>query len=216
MTQKLQSGRGRGGKRQVIIETTVDLFRRTHDVRKVSVEDIAAAAKVSPTTIYNQFGSREALVLAAAKSVIAEIGRMAEGFIKSDLPFDQKLASIVAGKITIASAASDEVIAKMLSQDRDIAPFIEELFRNVAWPMWRDFLAEGKAQGYINESLDAEVFLEYLDVLRAGFAAKKELIQNWMQNMDKLKQMTRLAFYGFVKKDIDLFGEVSNTPSGSR
>ncbi|XUW99979.1 MAG: TetR/AcrR family transcriptional regulator [Dehalogenimonas sp.] len=212
MTQKLQNKHGRPGKRQVIIDTTVELFRKTHDVRKVSVEDIATAARVSPTTIYNQFGNREALVLAAAKTVITRIGRMAEGFIKSDLPFDQKIVSIVSGKISIASAASDEVIAKVLSQDPDIAPFIEEMFRSVAWPMWLDFLAEGKAQGFIDESLDTEVFLEYLDILRAGFAARKGLIRDWMQNIENIKQMTRLTFYGFMKKEIDLFGSEPNLP----
>jgi len=71
MTGKLQHDLGRKPKREVIIETTVELFRQTHDVRKVSIEDIAAAAKVSATTIYNQFGSREALVAAAALRIPA-------------------------------------------------------------------------------------------------------------------------------------------------
>jgi AcrR family transcriptional regulator len=225
MTGKLQNtitsgnralGKVARPKRDVIIETTVELFRRTHDVRKVSIEDIALAARVSPTTIYNQFGSRDALVVETAKSLIVKIGVMAQAVMQSDLPFDQKLVGIVTGKIALASAASDEVIAKLLSQDKAIAPFIEEMFRNVAWPMWRGFLAEGKSQGFINPELDEEVFLEYLDIIRIGFGAKKDLLVGWKENLGKLQQLTNIAFYGFLKKDINLFGENSYSQTGDQ
>jgi AcrR family transcriptional regulator len=205
MARKLQLGAVRRPKRDLIIETTVELFRKTHDVRKVSIEDIAAAAKVSPTTIYNQFGNRDALVEEAARSLLVKIGAMAEQVMKSDLPFDQKLIGVVTGKIALASAASDEVIAKLTSQDKNIAPFIEEMFRKVAWPMWRDFLAEGKCQGFIDPWLDDDVFLEYLDIIRIGFGAKQDLLVSWKDNLAKLRQLTNIAFYGFLKKDIDLF-----------
>jgi AcrR family transcriptional regulator len=206
MTGKLQNP-ARRPKRQVIIETTVELFRQAADVRKVSIEDIAEVACVSPTTIYNQFGTREALVIEAAKSLLINIGAMAGQVMRSDLPFDQKLIGIVTGKISLAGSANNEIMAKLLSQDKNLAPFIDDMFKNQVRPLWRDFLAEGKRQGYIDESLDAEVFLEYLDVIRAGFSARKELLLDWKQNMDKLEKLTNLVFYGFLKKDINLFGK---------
>ena len=183
------------------------MFRQARDVRKVSIEDIAVAAKVSPTTIYNQFGSRDALVAAAARSLVLKIGAYARQVMRSSLPFEQKLIGVVTGKISLASAASDEVIAKLVSQDKNIAPFIEEMFRSEARPLWRAFLAEGKDQGYIDQGLDEEVFLEYLDIIRAGFSAKKELLLDWKQNLDKLEKLTNIVFYGFLKKEIDLFGK---------
>ncbi len=198
---------GRRPKRQAILDATVKLFRHAPDVRKVSIEDIAIEARVSPTTIYNQFGSRDTLVVEAAKSLMFRIGAMAEEVMRSDLPFDQKLVGIVTGKIALASAASDEVIAKLVSQDKNIAPFIEEMFRTFARPMWRDFLDEGKSQGFIDPELDADIFLAYLDIIRAGFVAHKELITEWKQNMDRLEKLTNIVFYGFLKKDIDLFGK---------
>ena len=205
MASKLQKI-NRKPKREIILETTVELFRQTHDVKKVSIEDIAAAAKVSPTTIYNQFGNREALVAAAAKSLVMEIGAMAHQVMKSDLPFDQKLVGVITGKIALTSVASDEVIAKLVSQDKNIAPFIEEMYRNEARPLWRDFLGEGKCQGFIDPALDEEVFMEYLDMILIGFSAKKELLINWKDNLPKLEQLTNIVFYGFLKKNIDLFG----------
>ena len=198
-------------KRQRIIETTVELFRRTHDVRKVSIEDIAAAARVSPTTIYNQFGNREALVAAAAKSLIVAIGAMASQVMTSDLPFDQKLTGLISGKIALTSAASDEIIAKLVSQDKNIAPFIEEMYRGAAKPLWQDLLDEGKRQGFIDPALDEEIFLEYLDIIRIGFSAKKDLLIGWNENLGKLERLTNIVFYGFLKKPIDLFGNNGKT-----
>ena len=212
MTGKLQKRRtvagfsGRRPKREVIIEITVELFRQTHDVRKVSIEDIASAAKVSPTTIYNQFGTRDSLVVEAAKSLLQEIGHMAAGIMKSDLPFDQKLMGLITGKIAMASGASDEVMAKMVSQDKNIAPFIEKAYREIALPLWRDILVQGKREGFVQPDVDEAAFMEYLDIIRIGFSAKKDLLQNWTQNLELMEKINRLAFYGFLKKDIDLFG----------
>jgi AcrR family transcriptional regulator len=209
MTEELQVATKRSklnrARRQRIIETTVELFRQTHDVRKVSIEDIAVAARVSPTTIYNQFGNREGLVGAAAKSLIVEIGTMARQVMKSALPFDQKLTGLISGKIALTSAASDEIIAKLASQDKLIAPFIEEMYRSAAKPLWRDLLNEGKHQGFIDPAFDEEIFLEYLDIIRIGLSAKKDLLIDWKENLSKLEQLTRVVFYGFLIKPIDLF-----------
>jgi AcrR family transcriptional regulator len=206
MTAKLQNTR-RWPKRQVIIETTVELFRQAHDVRKVSIEAIAATARVSPTTIYNQFGSREALVVAAAKSLIIDTLERSRAILHSDLLFAQKLAGVISGKLDLASKASDEVVAKVMSQDKSLAPFIEEIFRTEVKPLWLEMLAEGKRQGFIDPSVDGEAFLVYLDVVRAGFAARSDIMRDWKNNMDLIEKLTNLVFYGFLKKDIDLFGK---------
>ncbi|PVV83716.1 hypothetical protein DD509_05660 [Dehalogenimonas alkenigignens] len=206
-TGRKLSAAGRRPKRELIIETTVELFRQAHDVRKVSIGDIAQAASVSPTTVYNQFGSRDALIGEAARSLILDTVAFARSVLKSDLPFARKLTGLISGKISRASQAPDEVVAKIISQDRDIAPFIEELFRREVKPLWIELLEEGKRQGYIDASVDPDAFTVYLDVLRAGYAALPELARDWKSNMDLIEQLTRLTFYGFLTKEIDLFGK---------
>ncbi len=60
-------------KRERILAAALSLFQRTHDVKRVSLEAIAREAGVSPTTIYNHFGTREALVAEVAKALLGEI-----------------------------------------------------------------------------------------------------------------------------------------------
>jgi AcrR family transcriptional regulator len=195
----------RKGKREKIVQAAVSLFRRTHDVRRVSLETIAREARVSPTTIYNNFGTREALVTEVAKTLFREILEMARSFIRSDLPFPRKLADIIAGKIDIASQVNSEVLNKLLSQDKGMAGFVDGIFRTEITPMWLEFIAEGKRQGYIQPSIDESSLIIYFDILRAGMAARPELTRGWEKNMPVIEQLTRLMFYGFLKKDIDLF-----------
>jgi AcrR family transcriptional regulator len=192
-------------KRQKILMAAVALFRRTHDVRRVSLETIAREAGVSPTTIYNHFGTREALVVEVAKMLFRQILDMASTFIHSDLPFPRKLTDIIAGKLDIASQVNGEVLNKLVSQDKSMTGFVDEIFRTEIRPLWLDFIAEGKRQGYIDPATDDASLMIYFNILRAGMASQPGLLQDWEKNMPVIENLTRLMFYGFLKKDIDLF-----------
>ena len=192
-------------KRQRILDAAVELFRSAHQVRKVSIEDIAARADVSPTTIYHYFGTRDALVAELAKRLILAITERARQFLRSPLPFPQKLQAIVSGKISLTSAMSDEVVTKMMDQDPGMVRFVEQVYRTEIAPLWHEFLEAGKAEGYVDPDLDEEVFMAYLDILAAGFRTRADMLKEWRQNLPRLEQMTRLVFYGFLRKEIDLF-----------
>jgi len=192
-------------KRQRILDAAVELFRSAHQVRKVSIEDIAARADVSPTTIYHYFGTRDALVAELAKRLILAITERARQFLRSPLPFPQKLQAIVSGKISLTSAMSDEVVTKMMDQDPGMVRFVEQVYRTEIAPLWHEFLEAGKAEGYVDPDLDEEVFMAYLDILVAGFRTRADMLKEWRQNLPRLEQMTRLVFYGFLRKEIDLF-----------
>jgi AcrR family transcriptional regulator len=192
-------------RKQKVLDAAKTLFQSSHDMRKVSLEDIASGAGVSPTTVYNYFGTREALVAEVAKELVRAIFERGKGIIESDLPFEQKLAAVISGKLALTSGVNQEVITKMMGQDRNMAVFIDRLYQNELKPLWQVFLEDGKAQGYIDSSMDVDVFMAYLDILRAGFAAKPEIIVHFNENRELIEQLTRLVFYGFLKKEIDLF-----------
>jgi len=192
-------------KREKILAAALSLFQRTHDVKRVSLEAIANEAGVSPTTIYNQFGTRETLVAEVAKALLDEILEMARSFIHSDLPFPRKLTEIISGKLDIASQVNSEILTKLVSQDKTMTAFVEEAYRTEIRPLWREMLADGKRQGYIDPALDDEALIAYLDIIRAGYSARPELLENFSQNMGLIEQLTRIMLYGFLKEDIDLF-----------
>jgi len=196
---------GDTARRQKIITAAMELFRRTHDVRRVSLEAIAGEARVSPTTIYNNFGNRETLVFEVVKELIRTIIDRNRALVYSDLPFPQKLISIISGKMAIMDKMNQEIIEKMVSQDKNITPFINEIFQKEIKPLWKKMMDDGIKQGYVDPSIDLDMLFIYLDILQTGFRAKPEILKGFTENMDAVKQLTRLMFYGFLKKEIDLF-----------
>ena len=194
-------------KRQKIIDAAIKLFLHTHDVKRVSLEAIAREANVSPTTIYNNFGTRERLVYEVVRALVRERIEVARALFHSDASFPQKLTGIMSGKLDVMSQVNSEIIAKMLSQDRTIKRFIDEIYESEIKPLWRVMLADGKKQGYIDPTLDEEALLIYLDVIKTGFAARADVLPKFQDNTKLLLQLAHLMFYGFLKKDIDLFGK---------
>jgi AcrR family transcriptional regulator len=192
-------------KRHKIISTTISLFQRTHDVKKVSLHDIAREARVSPTTIYNNFGNREALVYEVVKLLIRENIDKNAALIHSETPFPQKLAGIINGKMDMVSKLNQEIIDKIVSQDKAIAPFIDKIYENEIKPLWKEILNEGKKQGYIDLSLNDDALLIYLDVMKAGFASRKDIMQDVATKTNLYLTLARIMFYGFLKKDAGIF-----------
>jgi TetR/AcrR family transcriptional regulator, cholesterol catabolism regulator len=201
-------------KRQQILAAALNLFQRTHDVKKVSLEDIAREARVSPTTIYNCYGNRETLVYEVIKRLVGANLERNRALIRSELPFHRKLVGIIGGKMEIAEKVNTEIVEKLVSQDSRIAPFVDEIFEKEIKPLWKEMLADGKKKGFIDPTLDDEALLTYLEIIQAGFRARPELLRgfNLKENMAFIEQLTRLTFYGFLKKDIDLFKKETEQP----
>jgi AcrR family transcriptional regulator len=192
-------------KREQIIQAAVTLFSQTHNVKKVSLEAIAEAAHVSPTSIYNNFGTREALVYEVVKELAHSNIERNKTMIHADIPFPQKLIGVISGKVDMTDKVNGEIIEKMLGQDKTIAPFIDEIYEKEIRPLWVQIMAEGKKEGYVDQAIDEAAIVIYLDILQAGLKGKKEIFRDFKNNMGLLEQLTRIMFYGFLKKDIDLF-----------
>lgn len=192
-------------KRNKILAAAKSLFNRTHDIKRVSLEAIASEAGVSPTTIYNNFGDRQTLIFEVIKDITRQNLERNRALVHSDLPFPQKIGSIISGKMELTEKMNGEIIEKFLTQDKKIAPFIDEIYKQEIRPLWQEMMADGKKSGYIDTTLDDEAFLIYLDIVQAGLKAKSELFLRFKDSIGLIEQLTRLMFYGFLKKDINLF-----------
>jgi AcrR family transcriptional regulator len=188
-----------------ILNATKALFSRTHDVKRVSIEAIAAEAGVSPTTVYNNFGDRETLIFEFIKDITKTNLERNKSIVNSSLPFAQKLMSIISGKMDLAEKVDKEIIEKLLTQDKKIGPFVDQIYEQEIKPLWLKIMADGKKEGYIDPSLDDNALVAYLDIIQAGLKAKQDLFRDFADNMSLIEQLTRLMFYGFLKKEINLF-----------
>jgi TetR/AcrR family transcriptional regulator, cholesterol catabolism regulator len=192
-------------KNKPIINAAIELFSHTHDFRRVSLEAIAKEAHISPTTIYNNFGTRENLINEVIKTLILDNLNRTRDLINSCLPFPQKLMGIINGKLNMNREVSSEIINKLVSQDKTIALFVEQMYQKEIKPLWKQIVIEGKNEGYIDPELDNEALLIYLDVLQAGFKSRPELLEGIKINSRLIEQLAHLMYYGFLIKEIVLF-----------
>jgi AcrR family transcriptional regulator len=192
-------------KRQKIISAAVELFSHTHNVKKVSIEAIAEAAHVSPTSIYNHFGNRDTLIYEVVKDLARSNIERNKALIDSDVPFPQKLIGIISGKIDMTDKINSEVIEKMLGQDQAVGLFVDEIFEKEIKPLWLKIMREGKEQGYVDPKLDDVTTVLYLDIMEAGLKSKMDVFKDFKNNMGLIEQLTHIMFHGFLNKDIDLF-----------
>jgi AcrR family transcriptional regulator len=192
-------------KKQRILDAALMLFKQTHDVKKVSIETIAKQAKVSPTTIYNNFGTRENLIYESIKELMKDNIERNRNIINSDIPFPNKIAGVMSSKMDLTASLNSEILEKIIRQDESISPLIADVYKNEIRPLWIKMMSDGKKEGYIDESLNEKVLLIYLDTIKAGLSINKDLWNDFTNKIEIMKQMTSIMFYGFLKKKIDLF-----------
>lgn len=197
--------RDREQSKKRIVSAAVALFHESHDVRKVSVEEIAHQAGVSPATVYHNFGNREALLLAVLKELSMQNLEASKAALRSDLPFPQKLQQIMSGKLSLASRIGDKLLSKLMKQEQGLAPFLEELYQKEVKLLWKEFVQDGQRQGYIEPDLSLDALLIYLQVLKDGFSVHPELVEAPGQNLKLLLELSQIMFYGFLRRDVPLF-----------
>jgi AcrR family transcriptional regulator len=189
-------------KRERIIAAAIRLWRETHNVNKVSLEDIAQEAGVSPTTVYNNFGTRDGLVQEVTKHLTREILDKQWAIIKSDLPIPLKMQSILSVKMTTLQGMQAELVAKF-STDPVVGKYLDEVYESEIKLMMTTVIEEGKQQGYINPDLPDEVIMLYLDILKTGSVAYASELQRIASDRHLITALLRIFYYGLFQKEFD-------------
>lgn len=189
-------------KKERIIAAAIRLWQKTHNVNKVSLADIAQEASVSPTTIYNNFGTRERLVEEVIKHVIKETLDKQWAVIRSELPIPLKMQGILSVKMAAMQDMQVDLLTK-LNTDPAISKYIDEIYQTEMKPMMTTVIEEGKRQGYIHPDLPDEVVMIYLDILKAGGIACAGELQRITGDRRLLTGLTRIFYYGLFQKEFD-------------
>ncbi|WP_303677857.1 TetR/AcrR family transcriptional regulator [Dehalococcoides mccartyi] len=196
--------------RDKIISAATHLFLNSHDAGKVSIEDIARKAKVSPTTIYNNFGGRKALVHVVVEKIIDNSLIQAKDIISRPLPFPGKIQLILSNKNDMAGKMPEEILKKLVHMDDEVAALIQEIYQKEIQPMWQKLIADGKAEGYVDPSLSEEAVFIYLKVVRDGFNANAALFEPAKDKINLIMELSRIMMYGFFKNDACLIPDINN------
>lgn len=151
-------------KKTAIISAAKELFQEKGFANS-SVKEIATIAHVSQVSIYNYFGSKDALVIECAKSIIQDSIDKAYALLATDMPYLDKLntaLSLCAADINASlttylttSALADENFMKLLSDG--VCELLNDLYLH--------FIEDGKKEGHIDPALPTPLILKYISAI---------------------------------------------------
>ncbi|UCD09992.1 MAG: TetR/AcrR family transcriptional regulator [Dehalococcoidales bacterium] len=184
-------------KKESIIRAALDLFMQ-YGFKKVSVNDIAVKANVSPVTIYNHYGNKDSLV---HEVIRYQLGSMIENYrkiIHGDGTFPEKLKEIVFNKVEVASQFRGELASIALRDNSVYSQPVHEEFEQEALKMTLDLFEEGKKEGYIGKDISEKTLIIYFDILKSGITTSTRLYTDEESYPRIVRELNELFLYGLV------------------
>ena len=186
-------------KKESIRRAALELFK-VYGFKKVSMNDVADKAGVSPVTIYNHFGSKEKLVREVVKALFLNMVGKYREIIDGKGSFPEKLETIIFDKTDIASQFHGELARTLFQNDPEMKQFVETLWQRDVNQLTLDLFEKGRKEGYVNPELSQEALLLYLEILRNGVSANPDLLANIEPNLKFFRELNYLFLHGLVGK----------------
>jgi AcrR family transcriptional regulator len=183
-------------KKQAIVQAALTLFNEKGFVG-VSIKEIAARARVSQVSIYNYFGSKDALVAECADTVIIGILQKAIEILDMDINYPEKLQmalSLCSEEVSLAISTHFSQIA--LSDPKIVGPLVESVNRRKA-EIYRAYIEHGKQDGYIYTTIDTNTILLYTEAINTTGSKLK----NDDSIQEQLKHVHHLFLYGIIGQE---------------
>ena len=170
-------------------------------VDKVSIASIARKAGVSQATIYNNFGSKEALAREFVAAAVDGLVNRVQAVLTPEKPYKDKIAAFVQFlSTTTKSARPAGAAAPIFGASRDLLedPEIQKV-RSAAQERMTDLMLglvrEGKQQGQVNRDLSEDALSVYFGVFMDVFTSP-ELRSRFAQRPGLALELGELMLYG--------------------
>ena len=193
--------RRKRNKMEQIYRASFELFSK-YGFQKVSVNEIAEHAKVSPATIYNYFGTKEQLYADMFKDWLDKQLEQYEKILDSERTFPEKAKEIMLLEAKNLNVLSDQFQKASFLEAGGFMRMLEAYTELNIMQFFMKFVAVGKKEGYIRRDQTDETIMLYFNMY------KNELGRHWetphqesaARNMDQLME---LFFYGLVGEGRD-------------
>ncbi|WP_127590932.1 TetR/AcrR family transcriptional regulator [Paenibacillus lautus] len=179
-----------------VFDAAFQLFSR-HGYQKVSVNEIAQQAGVSPATIYNYFGTKDQLYMEMIKEWTDKQLEVYERILDSARSFADKTREIMQLEAKNLTFLSEEFRKFQSSEERGISQTIQQYSEEKVKGFFMRFVALGKQEGYIHKDQTEEVAMLYFSMFM------NELGRRWDSGNQEygngsMETLLELFFYGLA------------------
>lgn len=176
-------------KKELILTTAQCMFFR-NGVAATSMVDIAKEAHVSKVTIFNYFGSKEALAREVITRYIKGVVSSGKEILNQQIPFDRKVDRLFNMGESNRLLFGKGVFSKEAWED----PFMQKLYNEESssvMPFILSFFEQGKNEGKIDSSIPAEALLAFISAIIPLLNPGRISIDN-----NYINGMYKLFYYG--------------------
>ncbi|EAE6153696.1 TetR/AcrR family transcriptional regulator [Listeria monocytogenes] len=179
-------------KKTAIIEAALILFGK-QGYTAVSIKDIAALADVSQVSIYNYFGSKEALIGECARVIMQDTIALAEEILASEGTFTQKLERAIQLCNAEINLSLSKFISKEASKDQQFLILLVNNINSLKKDIYMKYVAAGKEAQVIDNAISDEVIQLFIDAINSlGLTVPEEELE------EKQAEIIQLFLYGLI------------------
>ncbi|WP_313638892.1 TetR/AcrR family transcriptional regulator [Paenibacillus sp.] len=183
-----------------IMKTTMDMLKNW-EPKRLRIVDIAKEAGVSQVTIYNYFGSKEALLSESFKDFVEKAIREFEDYINGEHSLKEIIEYIMTMERETYSSLSPATVKELMVEDQEMFRYIEERYANDVLPLMIKMVEDGKARGEISNKVSTKGILSFIGMYMRSSgemldeASKQEDIKVF------LEEAIHLFFYGICGRE---------------
>lgn len=177
------------------MSTAEELFIK-FGLSKVSINDIARKAGVSPVTIYNHFGSKENLVRECITMRTGNFIKQFQAIVNDDKPYPEKIKYIFQSMIEISENRHLTIDEEQMQNNPELKKILDSAYdREVK--IFLELVKEGKKQGYVSPELSNESIRIYFEIIRQGIVTDPDIHSRLHEHPKLTRDLILLIFYGF-------------------
>ncbi|CAM3689132.1 TetR/AcrR family transcriptional regulator [Cohnella lubricantis] len=183
--------------KQKIKKAVLDMLK-TWEPRKIRIADIAAEAHVSQVTIYNYFGSKEALLRETIKDYIDGAVAGFEAFLNREPApsFKEIVQYAVFHDKEAFRSFRPEIFKQLLIEDREMSDYMERITRDWAMPLFIRCIDEAKKRGEISSGVSTATLMTFFNMYMAQSSAFLDQAQQSGDPEAFVEELVYLLFYG--------------------
>jgi len=182
-------------KKKDVVNAALALFTEK-GFTNVSIKEIAALAHVSQVTIYNYFGSKEALITECADIIMDDTVQKASDILKKDIPFTEKINLAFLDSTKSINLALTDYFTEYALNDPVLIDLLTKNINERKKIIYRKFIEYGKQDGIISNAISTDTIVDFIEAL--NIAGSK-----WESHGDaitKIQQIYHLFLYGVIGK----------------
>ncbi|PFH85822.1 hypothetical protein COI44_14550 [Bacillus sp. AFS088145] len=167
----------------------------------IKIADIAKLANVSQVSIYNYYGSKEALLKATIIRLMNHQYEETKQMLSSDIPFNEKIKELFIRKKNGLDIINLEMFTALMKKDPELQELVLDFTMNKSFKLLTSLIDEGRSLGLVRNEVQNKTLLIYIQVLSQAFLNMDQTTSQYIQQKEVVDEIMNIFLYGLLKQE---------------